>query len=212
LRHHIRFYTSALLGVLVWISTARWAQAQALRLMLAGDVFFGVYLVTTAILATGATADELRERATIEDEGMILISLITVTAVVLSLASIFALLNQQERTGALYTALSMASVLLGWLTLHTVAAFHYAHLYYTKSETAEKSSDVGGLGFPNTDVPTTWDFLYYSFVVGMTAQVSDVQVLTERMRLMTLAHSVAAFFFNTVLLALAVNVAAGQAR
>jgi uncharacterized membrane protein len=124
LRHHIRFYTSALLGVLVWISTARWAQAQALRLMLAGDVFFGVYLVTTAILATGATADELRERATIEDEGMILISLITVTAVVLSLASIFALLNQQERTGALYTALSMASVLLGWLTLHTVAAFH----------------------------------------------------------------------------------------
>jgi uncharacterized membrane protein len=61
--------------------------------------------------------------------------------------------------------------------------------------------DAGGLEFPDTNEPTGWDFLYYSFVVGMTAQVSDVQVLTT---------PIVSFFYNTVILALAVNLAAGQ--
>jgi Protein of unknown function (DUF1345) len=65
---------------------------------------------------------------------------------------------------------------------------------------------------PHMEEPAIWDFLYYSFVVGMTAQVSDVQVSTTRMRRLTLAHGIASFFFNTVLLALAVNVAAGVGR
>jgi uncharacterized membrane protein len=105
--------------------------------------------------------------------------------------------------------LAIASVLLGWLTLHTIAAFHYAHLYYAKA-VSSRGQDAGGLEFPDTNEPTGWDFLYYSFVVGMTAQVSDVQVLATPMRRLTLAHSVVSFFYNTVILALAVNLAAGQ--
>ena len=72
--------------------------------------------------------------------------------------------------------------------------------------------DAGGLDFPGTEEPDALDFLYYSLVVGMTAQVSDVQVRTSAMRRFTLAHGVVSFFFNTVLIALAVNVAATYAR
>jgi uncharacterized membrane protein len=195
---------SALLGVIVWAATGR--LAQPLRLMLAGDGFFGVYLVLMAVLATHATPEDMRRRASFEDEGIILIVLITLTAISLSIGSIFAL-----RPDTFRLALAIASVPLGWLTLHTIAAFHYGHLYYAKAVSSRQHrQDTGGLEFPDTNEPTGWDFLYYSFVVGMTAQVSDVQVLTTRMRRLTLAHGVVSFFYNTVILALAVNLAAGQ--
>ena len=109
--------------------------------------------------------------------------------------------------------LAILSVLLGWFTLHTVVAFRYAHLYYAPApETAGQARDARGLEFPGTREPDLWDFLYYSFVIGMTAQVSDVQVTSAVMRRTTLAHGVTSFFFNTVILALSVNIAAGYAH
>jgi uncharacterized membrane protein len=143
---------------------------------------------------------------------MILVVVLTLAAIAVSLASIFALIAGAVRVGALLLALTIASVPLGWLTLHTVAAFRYAHLYYAREEDGGDRGDAGGLAFPATTEPSSWDFLYYAFVVGMTAQVSDVQVLSTPMRRLTLAHGVTSFFFNTVLLALAVNVAASVAR
>jgi uncharacterized membrane protein len=85
--------------------------------------------------------------------------------------------------------------------LHMLMAYHYANLYYWQP------SGKGGSGllFPDTPTPGAVDFLYYSFVIGMTAQVSDVQITATRIRRTTLGHSVASFFFNTVLIAMAVN-------
>jgi uncharacterized membrane protein len=156
--------------------------------------------------AKDLTPHDLRRRATFEDEGMPLIALITVGAIILSLGSLFATLGRGDGPDTLSLALSLVSVPLGWLTLHTVAAFRYGHLYYSRAN-GGKRQDAGGLSFPKTDEPSSWDFLYHSFVVGMTAQVSDVQVLTPKMRRLVLIHGIAAFFYNTVLLALAVNVA-----
>ena len=205
--HHDRFYLSALVGTLVW--TAAGALPPPIRLLLAGDAFFAVYVATMAVLATNSTADELRRRAAYEDEGIFLIVIIALSAIALSIASIFTSLGKNASPSHLGLALAIASVPLGWLTLHTILAFHYAFLYYAaKSKGSRK--DAGGLQFPDTAEPTGWDFLYYSFVIGMTAQVSDVQIATTAMRRLTLAHSVVSFFYNTVILALAVNVAAGQ--
>src|SRR5512132_1957869 len=207
--HHARFYTSILLGVIVWVATGM--LVQPVRLMVAGDGFFAVYLVSMAVLETRATPEDMRRRASFEDEGIILIALITLTAICLSIGSIFALLNETERPDTFRLALAIATVLLGWLTLHTIAAFHYAHLYYANAMSGRGyRQDAGGLEFPETSEPTGWDFLYYSFVIGMTAQVSDVQVLTTPMRRLTLAHGVVSFFYNTVILALAVNLAVAQ--
>jgi uncharacterized membrane protein len=185
---------------------------QALRLVVAGDALFACYLVSTGVLALRMTPGDMRRRSSYEDEGMILIVLLTLGAIALSLGSIFALVNAPSLRAPLLLALTVASVPLGWFTLHTLAAFHYAHLYYAKEADGGDPGDAGGLAFPATKEPATWDFLYFSFVVGMTAQVSDVQVLSTAMRRLTLAHGVTAFFFNTVLVALAVNVAASYAR
>lgn len=211
-RHHGRFYLSVAIGVVVWAAAAAWESwGRPVHLLLAGDAFFGVYVVLMAFLATGSTADELRRRARYEDEGIFLIILIALSAIALSIGSIFAVLADTGHPASLSLALAIASVPLGWLTLHTILAFHYAFLYYTSESPAGKDPhDAGGLQFPETQEPTGWDFLYYSFVLGMTAQVSDVQTASTAMRRLTLFHSIVSFFYNTVILALAVNVAAGR--
>ena len=86
-------------------------------------------------------------------------------------------------------------------------ALHYAHQYYRPAHTL--SSGVNGLDFPKDPHPDYWDFLYFSFVIGMTAQVSDVQVLTRRWRRLVLAHGILSFLFNTAVLALSINLLAG---
>jgi uncharacterized membrane protein len=208
LRHHWRFYLGALAGLVA--GTAASLLSQPLPFVVGGDAFFVVYLVLMAWQAKGLTPAAMRRRATFEDEGMKLIALITGAAIVLSLGSLFLALRREDGPGALTLGLALASVPLGWLTLHTVAAFRYGHVYYARADAdGGKRREAGGLAFPRTDEPGCWDFLYHSFVIGMTAQVSDVQVLTARMRRLVLAHSIAAFFYNTVLLALAVNVAVG---
>lgn len=178
---------------------------------MAGDVFFGLYLAAMVAFTVRVTPDELREHARAEDEGIPFIVLITLAATCLSFVSIFEVLNQSRAHNGFQIGLSVASIPLVWLTFHTVAAFHYANLFYAKPIGAEDDRDAGGLSFPDTSEPGAWEFLYYSFVIGMTAQVSDVQVLDTRMRRVSLAHGVASFFFNTVILALAVSAIASRA-
>ena len=202
LKNHPRFYTAAALGVLVWLATA--SLAPFVRALLAGDSFFLAHLLAMAVLLSRSGKATFRRRAEQEDDGLGLIALITIAGLTLSLASIFALLNHQQVTAGHYV-LAMASVPLGWLMLHTVSAFHYAHVFYSR-----RSDDTGSgadLKFPGGKEPEPSDFLYYSFVVGMTAQVSDVAILTPRMRRLTLIHAVVSFFYNTVILAIVVNAA-----
>ena len=208
-RHHRPFYAALFLGVLVWLLAG--VAAPPLHLALSGNAFFGAYLLMIVRMTQKAQASELRRRASFADEGNLLIVLITLAAIVLSFGSIFSLLNTTQQPDALQLALLLLAVPLGWTTLHTIMAFHYAHLFYRR-QVSDRSKHAGGLQFPNTPEPGIWDFLYYSFVIGMTAQVSDVQVSSQEMRRMTLAHGVVSFFFNTVILALAVNVAVGAAH
>jgi uncharacterized membrane protein len=98
----------------------------------------------------------------------------------------------------LETAFALAAAPLGWATLQVLAAFRYAHLYHAPEPD-------GGLAFPGTAKPGIWDFVYFSFVVGMTAQTADVAITTTQLRRVVLTHSIGAFFFNTVILAMAVN-------
>jgi uncharacterized membrane protein len=200
--HHSRFYLSVLLGIAVW--GASFMLEQKLRLVLAGDVFYAAYLTMMGVLAHRLRVSDLRKRAAIEDEGILLIVVLTLSAIAFSLLSLFSIVDE-EKSAPLLLALSIASVPLGWLTLHAILAFRYAHIYYTKS--GGKGGDTGGLSFPETKEPGGWDFIYHSFVVGMTAQVSDVDVTSTAVRKLTWAHSVVSFFYNTVLIALAVNIA-----
>ena len=94
---------------------------------------------------------------------------------------------------------------LAWTALHTIAAFHYANLYYGRKGDAKNSQSVRGLEFKNTKEPGIWEFLYYAFTIGMTAQTSDTEVVDTKMRRATLGHSVVSYFYTTAIVAMAVN-------
>lgn len=109
----------------------------------------------------------------------------------------------------LHITLSILTIVFSWLLVHTMFALHYAHLYYHDDRESSSRQQAEGLDFPSEKQPDYWDFLYFSFVIGMTCQVSDVQIASRSMRRLALLHGVLTFFFNTVILALSINIIAG---
>jgi uncharacterized membrane protein len=101
--------------------------------------------------------------------------------------------------------LGLATVVLSWSLMHTVFGLRYAHAFYGDSDEPGENRHAGGLLFPGERMPDYFDFAYFSFVVGMTCQVSDVQITSHRMRRLTLLQSALAFGFNTIILALLIN-------
>ncbi len=199
LHHHWRFYLCVLLGGLVFALTAQ--LAPPLRLLAGGDMFFAAYLALMLVVAFNITPEELDRKADVEDEGIYLVMLVSLLMIGFCCFAIITLLHHRHGTDYFGLALAVLGAPLGWCMLHLLMAYHYANLYY--SEPTGKGGS--GLLFPDTPTPGAVDFLYYSFVIGMTAQVSDVQVTSTAIRRTTLGHSIVSFFFNTVLIAMAVN-------
>lgn len=168
------------------------------------------YLALAWLLAIHFDAARTRERAQAQDQPGILLFLILFLSVFASSAAIALMLQHvkdlsaAERLGHL--ALSMLSLGASWLLMQTIFAFRYAHVFYQQELLDHKR---GGLEFPGKLPPDYYDFLYYAHVVGMTSQVSDVVVTSRTMRHLTLLHSVSAFAFNMLVLALSINVMAG---
>jgi uncharacterized membrane protein len=206
-RHH-RFYLSAILGVLVW-AVLRLSGTGLPSFVVAGDVFFATYLAGTAIVVTGAP-DAVRRAAHSDDEGVLLIVVLTLAATLSSFVAILALVREPGAVPPLHLVLALANVLLGWTTLHTIAGLHYAHAYYDRPRGGP--DHAGGLAFPGTEQPDIGDFLYYAFTIGMAAQTADVSITSSAMRRRTLVHAVIAFFYNALIIALVVNVAAATAH
>lgn len=161
------------------------------------DGFFVGYLALSLWLTMNSSAADLQRRCEEDDEGIVLILILALTAVVVSLGAIFQVLTSPNQS-SLTAGLSLAAVPLGWAMVHTLAAFRYARLFY-------RGPEVRGLTFPGTDQPGPWDFLYHAFAVGTSAAVSDVDVESTQMRQLVLLHATGSFFYNTVILALAVN-------
>ena len=169
-------------------------------------VFFLIYLVMMATRIRKLDGPTLRDKGQNDDEPAPVILAVTLLAVAAAIVSLFEALNRSQPAGAASVSLAFASVVLGWLTIHTMFAMHYAHRFWRPEEQAEENEvKRGGLDFPETDEPGAYDFLYFAFVIGMTAQTSDVQITTTDMRRINLLHAVVSFFFNTVLVAAAVN-------
>jgi len=198
---HGRFYASVLLGAAA--GAAAYALPAPSRIIAAADVFFLAYLVAVGFVVARVTPAQLRDRAGIEDEGIFLVILIALVVIAVSFVAIVIVLKQKNGLAPVPLALAIAGVPLGWCTLQTMAAFHYADLYYARKEHGPQS--IRGLDFPHTKEPGIWDFLYYAFTVAMTAQTSDTNVLDTKMRRATLGHSIVSFFYYTAIIAMAVN-------
>ena len=206
LHRHLRFLVALVCGLVIWVAASVAGMDLVLRALAAANGFFAIYLIQLLHLTVVTSAQDLRRHAEIDDEGAALILLLAVVAVVVSVTAVFLVLNRHSFTSA-EAVFALAAPPLGWLLLHMLVAYRYAHLYYSPGT-------PGGLKFPQVTrpEPTAWDFVYVAFTIGMTAQVSDVQVTSQRMRKVVLVHAVGAFFYNTVILALAVNAGLALSR
>jgi uncharacterized membrane protein len=178
----------------------------ALALLWAFDAAALFFLVSTAVMFTRETPDTMRKRAKDEDVGRwgILWTSVLLSAVVLIALGVE--LRGDKQQSVLSIAVAASSIMLSWLYMNTMFALHYAHGFYGNYGEAHK-----GLDFPGDEEPDYWDFAYFALVLGMTFQVSDVQITSRHLRRMALVHSVIAFVVNVFIIAMSVNIVAGQA-
>jgi uncharacterized membrane protein len=173
------------------------------RMLVGWDVFVSLYLALVYIMVLRSGIAHIRRNAVLQDDGRFLILLVTALGAFASIAAIVFELGASNRSGH-GLALATITIALSWAAVHTGFALHYAHEYY-------RGSKPGGLQFPSGDSDDEadyWDFVYFSFVIGMTAQVSDVGITDRIIRRTATVHGIISFVFNTALVALMVNIAA----
>ena len=207
-QRNLPFIAGFVLSIMSFISL-RFTYLQ-MSIALGAVVFFGTYLILNIRRFPRMDAAFLKKNAASEDVPVGVIFISTGMAIVTSVGLLFYIINNGNTTSLPVFALSLASVALGWATIHTMAALHYAHLFWQPDEgvAADGRHRIRrGLIFPETPEPSIADFLYFAFVIGMTAQTSDVVISSTSMRQVNLFHAIVSFFFNTVLVAAAVNIA-----
>jgi uncharacterized membrane protein len=200
IRLHIRLVLSTAFGIAVALALLLMPWRPATRILIGWDSGVTLYLLLISRLMSHESIATIRKRAAFEDEGAIALLVLTTAAAIASLAAVVAELG--EVPTAYQVTLGISTILLSWAFMHTIFALHYAHEFYGEGG----DHRIGGLVFPGDEAPDYWDFLYYSLVVAMTAQVSDVQITSKVIRRLTAAHGVISFFFNVTVLALTVNI------
>ena len=206
LLRHGRFLVSFAIGLALGLAAFRMEVVD--RILLFSVSFNLCFLVLSALMVRGSDAASLRARADQNDEGMKVIVPLAAGAVLTSLAAILLTIQDPHSGATLRPLMALISVPLGWLMIHSMMAFHYASLWYAPDQDGPPARGLGFPGLAEGQDAQLWDFLYYSFTIGLASQTADVSALTTRMRRITLLHSVFAFYYNTVVLALAVNAAA----
>jgi uncharacterized membrane protein len=199
-----RLALSVLAGIIVALALTG-LPSRAERLLIGWDVGVALYLLAAYQLIATGTERTMRRWAALEDEGRFGVLFLTVGAALASLGAIVILLTSTHggQRSPHELVLAAVTILLSWAFIHTIFGLHYAHEYY-----GERGGQSGGLNFPGDEMPDYWDFVYFSFVIGMTSQVSDVTISSRSIRRTVAAHGIVAFLFNAALLALMVNIAA----
>lgn len=203
-----RLATSTLVGLVAAIALPQ-SLSGPTRTLVAWDVATVLYLALAWALMLRSDVGRVRREARLQDDGAALVLGLTVVAAAASLAAIglelVGLKGLAPREQTLHLVLAAATIFCSWCFVHTAFALHYAHEYYMD----DRESGKACLEFPGEGQPDYADFLYFSFVIGTTSQTADVSIASHGMRRLALLHGVVAFVFNTTLLALTVNIAAG---
>lgn len=154
---------------------------------------------------------QVKKNAKLEDSNVTLIFLFVIAAAFISLLAVVMLLLSIKGSSAKQTMehalMAIGSVAVSWWLTHTVFTLRYAHLYYSTQK--DEVNAIGGLEFPKEPEPDFMDFVYFSFVIGMTFQVSDVEISSRKIRRLAWLHGILSFVFNTVIVALSINIISG---
>ncbi|WP_448698574.1 DUF1345 domain-containing protein [Mucilaginibacter sp. AW1-3] len=207
------------LGVTAVVLALLWSKVSvpALIMLSWGSCALTIIILDWLII-TSAHPREMRRIARLKDSSRFIVLLFVIAASCVSLfAIIFLLLNHgkdaaQHAHVTKHVLMSIGSVVVSWWMLHTVFTMSYAHMYYTSTPQTNDPKDtvIGGLQFPGDEKnPDYLDFVYFSFVIGMTFQVSDVEISSRSIRRLALLHALISFAFNTAIVALSINVISG---
>ena len=172
------------------------------------DIYALVLVLMAGVTICTANPQTIQRGARLQDSNRTAIFGFIIVAACMSLLAVILVLRE-GKPGRMLLCLAALAVLASWLFIHTVFTLHYAHVFYRSKQEADVEGLGGGLIFPGGDKPDYEDFAYFSFVVGMTCQVSDVDVTSRSMRRLTLLHGLLSFVFNTAILALTINILAG---
>lgn len=205
-----RLFGSILIGVLVIVFLPRSVALHAVtRAIIGWNVGAWLYLLLAARMMFWASHEKMRTRATEQDDGkyavlgmVIIAAIVSIGAIVAELAVVKDMHGMQRYT---HIALAVLTILSSWAFTQVMFALHYAHDFYV----AKARGNPGGLEFPNAPTPDYGDFLYFACVIGTSGQTADVSFTSRSMRRTGLVHCVLAFFFNTTLVALTINIASG---
>jgi uncharacterized membrane protein len=174
------------------------------------------FLTLVVLMMCSATPQKTRYRAQRKEAQHLAVFLLVVITACTSIFAIGLMQLMQDNKKdipasslELEVALSLVAILCSWFLTHTMFALHYATCYYRRDFLNEETGYAGGLDFPGDELPDYWDFMYFSFTLGMTAQTSDVSIPSLFMRRLSLGHGMIAFFFYMVILGSSVNVASG---
>lgn len=205
-----RLFLCALLGVGLAVSFAVFTHWRLpTQLLIAWNISVGVYLISVTRMMLGSTEEHMKIRAQMQDEGQNTVLVLTIFAVVACLTAIVAelagLKDMSPNLRGLHVGLAALTIVSAWFFVHSMFALHYAHEYYG----SPARGDAACIQFPGKDPrPDYSDFLYFAFIIGTSGQTADVALASKSMRRIGLIHCILAFFFNTTLLALTINIAA----
>ncbi|MBW8911962.1 MAG: DUF1345 domain-containing protein, partial [Sphingomonas sp.] len=192
----IAFVTIFVVGLFFTIP----AQGYGRGAMIAFDIAAAVFLLSIIPLFLRGTAEQMRAAAQRNDANRAFLLLLTVVTSIIIMVSVVT--EKLEKATPFIIVLVLVSLVLAWTFSNMIYALHYAHLYYLP---AADNEDSGGIDFPNCDDPDYWDFVYFSFTLGMTFQTSDVDIRSRRVRRVVTGHCLAAFVFNLGVLAFTIN-------
>ncbi|GAB3050673.1 DUF1345 domain-containing protein [Acinetobacter apis] len=208
IRYHPRFYFMLPFGLMIGLilhNLTSWTWSTTV--LVCWNSAISLYLLTTYLLLKDDDHQDISGRAERQDEGKWLIFIFVCFALAMCLFAIFVNLshipNQADLKYA-HIGLSLITIGLAWLLVHTIFAIHYAHDFYIEFNKEQS----GGLEFPNTPKPLYSDFIYFSYVVGTASQTADVSISSRKMRVLNTLHILFAFTFNTIILAICINIAA----
>ncbi len=204
-----RLFAAIAIGLLAIILLPG-GHAMLARAILSWDVGCASYLVLVATMFARERDADIAADAERQREGEWTIFWVTVAGTFASFAAIIGEFSvSKDLPNSIrgeHVALVAATLLLSWMLTHTLFALRYAHEYYARR--SDRTEVDKGLVFPGDEPPDYWDFFYFAVVLGMTFQVSDVQITSRNLRRLATAHGLLGFLFNTVILALSVNIGA----
>jgi uncharacterized membrane protein len=183
------------------------------RGILAWDIGVLVFLVLSAQLFVTASPDQMPAAAEAQQEGEWTIFGLTLAVVIVSFIAVSSefgsIKGATPAERVMRVTLVAVTLFLSWLVCHVTFAYRYAHEFYARDRGG--AGVDGGLDFPQEKEPDYLDFFYFALVLGMTFQVSDVQITSRKLRRVATLHGLLSFLFNTVIVAFTVNIAAGLA-